>query len=62
MIAPPMTYVRNSQASAMNYNQQIMRQMVPFSGTLPSYYAHAQQHYVQQQHIPVYYNFNQQVN
>jgi len=63
MVAAPLTYVRSSQTSALSYNQQILNRMVPFTGTLPSYYApasaaaQAQAQYIQP---PMYYNFGGQ--
>ena len=39
MLAAPLTYVRNSQTSALHYNQQIMSRMVPYTGALPPFYA-----------------------
>merc|ERR1712131_96734 len=71
-IIPPYTYVRNCQTTASQYNNQIMRQMIPFSGTISPYYTAAahvpatqsqqlQYHLQYQQHMQQYQHQQQAV-
>jgi len=69
-IIPPYTYVRNCQTTASQYNNQIMRQMIPFSGTISPYYTAAhpatqsqqlQYHLQYQQHMQQYQHQQQPV-
>lgn len=66
-LVPPYTYVRNCQTTASQYNNQIMRQMIPFGGAIPPYYTqpqlpHTAYHALQYQQLqhyqqPVYPEF-----
>lgn len=63
-IIPPYTYVRNCQTTASQYNNQIMRNMVQYSGTFPAHYytpsqAHAI-HALQAQQAAAHYAMYQQ--
>jgi len=63
-IIPPYTYVRNCQTTASQYNNQIMRNMVQYSGTFPAqYYATPQAHAIhalQAQQAAAHYAMYQQ--
>ena len=49
-IIPPYTYVRNCQTTASQYNNQIMRNMVSYSGGFPQYYTTPHAHAIHALH------------